>query len=52
MLTVVVDVDVMQLSCVAAPTVKANQLLGGIATSLVVAVPPRAQYAVLVAPTL
>jgi len=52
MLTVVVDVDVMHVSCVAAPTVKANQLAGGMAVSLVVDVAPSLQYAVLVVPTL
>src|SRR5574337_1334951 len=50
--TVVVEVLVIQVSCVAAPTVKANQLLGGIAISEVVALAPSLQYAVLVAPTL
>jgi hypothetical protein len=52
MLTVVVDVDVMQVSCVLDPTVNANHELGKIAWSLVVADAPSLQYAVLVVPTL
>jgi hypothetical protein len=50
MLTVVVEVEVIQVSCVATPTVKANQPPGGIGCWAVVEDAPRAQYAVLVAP--
>ncbi len=52
MLTVVVEVEVMQVSCVEAPTVNANHELGGIGWLDVVAEAPSAQYAVLVAPAL
>jgi hypothetical protein len=52
-LTVVVDVDVMQVSCVDDPTVNANHPpLGAIYCDDVVALAPSAQYAPLVAPTL
>ena len=52
MLTVVVEVDVMQVSCVEAPTAKANQPpLGAMYWDDVVALPPSAQYAPLVVPT-
>jgi hypothetical protein len=52
MLMVVVEDEVMQVSCVLVPTVNPNQLFGGIGWSLVVAEAPSLQYAVLVDPTL
>ena len=52
MLMVVVDVEVIQVTCVLVPTVKPNHDWGGISWSLVDAEAPSLQNAPFVEPTL